>query len=186
MPKVTVDFSQAGEGGGISDRVPAGFYRLQCVKAVHQKNSAGDAMVIATEWRVRGPQNAGAKVVKSFSLTAKSAFFLRQCLTSMGFKVPQSPRVSVDTDAMLRKEVGARIGDGDLPARGSFQKRTISEIKEFMTLADYEAQRTPSRNGAPSLQEAISEADEVQSDEEFEYEDPEEKEDEEEVEEITL
>lgn len=189
MPEVRVDFRQATDGGGGYDNnIPSGYYRLKCVSSKLDKASTGSGGVIRTEWRIVGPQNVGSKVGKTFSLLPQATWSLRNMMMALGAKDVPKTLLSVNTDSFVNKECGAFIGDGEMNRNG--KKTKISEVKEWLTIADYQALRVPSRPGEPTLQQAVGEAEALEADDEtFEYEDPEEKKDEDEeekAEEFTL
>lgn len=178
MPVVQVDLRQAGEGGGGGYAiVTPGFYRLQCVTSKHQKARDGQSFTVYTEWRVKGPQNVGAKLLKVFSLKPTATWSFRNCLQAVtGKEIKGGQVIKIDTDQLLNKEVGAYVADGEMVSRG--QKRKVSEITEWLTLADFNAiAKTTASTAIPSTQQAMAQAESLDGEvdaEEFEYEDPEE------------
>jgi hypothetical protein len=178
MPVVQVDLRQAGEGGGGYAVVTPGFYQLQCVTSKHQKARDGQSMVVFTEWRIKGPQHVGAKLLKVFSLKPTATWSFRNCLQAVtGKEIKGGQVIKIDTDQLLNKEVGAYVADGEMVSRG--QKRKVSEITEWLTLADFAniAKTAVNRTSIPSTQQAMTEAASLDGEvEEFEYEDPEDEE----------
>lgn len=197
MPEVTIDFRKADEGGANFTRVAAGNYRIKCVVSKVQKNQSGPGNVIWTEWRVMAPDNVGAKILQVFSLEPQAAFNVRNMMMAISGKHVPTSMLKIRTESFLNMECGAFVGDDEFKSKRSGKMIKSSKIQEWMSLADYEALRKPSRNGAPSVKEAVAEADAFDVDdresedgdskEQFEYDDPEDEDDEkEEAEEFSL
>lgn len=193
MPNVKVDLRQAGDSGGGFSVLPPGPYLIRCVLAKVQKNQSGPGNVIWTEWRVRSPQEQqGAKILEIFTLQPENATFLRNMMMAISGKDVPKTVLNINTDTFLNKDAGAIITNGEFKSKRTGKMQKSSDVSEWMTVAAFQALRTPTRNGAPSVQEAVAEADALDADdatEEYEYEDPEEaeeEEDEEKAEEFTL
>ena len=142
MPRVELDFTGADQGGAYP-LVENGYYRLRLTKVGFARAGTGNR-VIKTEWTIQGPRHRGGKLPHNFTIVPQSMWALRVMLLALGAKVPAQPGV-YNTDQWLNREVVAAVGKGELPASQGRPKKTVSQITEWLSVADYEAMAVEAR-----------------------------------------
>lgn len=145
MVQVTFNFSGVTpvEGGGQSDYVSPGRYRLKVTKFEDGNSSNGNRMVT-----VNYETPDGKRLNDRFVLTTD--FGMRRFMglfVALGVKVPQQ-QVTLDTDKILGRECEAQIGDDQMPASAEYPNpRTVSRINTYFFPAElagaYGAVATP-------------------------------------------
>ncbi len=135
MPVIDLDFTDAppSEGGGLSDRVPEGDYRLRITKIESRNTSTGKPMMSAS-FVIADGQQVGKRLVDQFVLprprTDDSKVGLQRfhmLLVAAGMK-QQAGRAKINTDNLVNKVVEATVEDRILQASndGRYPERTIS------------------------------------------------------------
>lgn len=152
MVQVTFNFSGVSpvEGGGQSDYVAPGRYRLKVTKFEDGSSSNGNRMVT-----VNYETPDGKRLNDRFVLT--SDFGLRRFMglfVALGVKVPQQ-QVTMDTDKVVGRECEAQVGDDQMPASAEYPNpRTVSRINTYFfppeLAAAYGATATPAPAAAPA------------------------------------
>lgn len=170
MPRLELDFTGSDQGGAYP-LIPEGYYRLRLTKIVPGRAKSTGNRMLKTEWTIIAPKERGKKVPHNFTLVPQAMWGLRNMLLGLGAKVPANKGV-YNTDQWLTRECGALIAQGELPAQNGRAKRRISQVQEWLTLADYEALRQP-QQAQPSIQEAQDAFGDLEEDEDV-YEEPDE------------
>jgi ribosomal protein L12E/L44/L45/RPP1/RPP2 len=187
MPKMlSLDFRKdpPSLGGGGTDRIPAGVYRLKItgVSDPSNKSSTGKPMPVI-RFSVVGPNEIGKRIQDNFVFpvpgSEDSAFGMQRfggMLQAAGVDVPTDRGFKIDLDRLIGKELWAEVGDNTLPANNGRAERTISRVVEYKlptdtpkaaTAAPAVAPKaaTPRRAAAPAPVQAEVFSDEAEVDE---------------------
>lgn len=155
MPRlVTFDFTDAppAVGGGSSDHIPPGEYKLKVEKVEDGTSSNGKRMVTAS-FRVAAGDFEGKRLVERFVLQSeqgKTAFGLQRLhafLLSLNLPVQQKA-TKLDLDKLEGLTFVADVYDDEQPARDNYQARTVSKVGVFRF---EQARKSTEKPAAPTV-----------------------------------
>lgn len=135
MATVSFDFTDAppAQGGGGSDKIPPGNYRVKVATFKDGTSGNGNHMITANYEVVEGSMQ-GKRLMDNFVLLAdpEKNFGLRrihQCFLALGVNV--QPKMRLDLDKLAARQCIVRVVDDTLPAKGDYEERVISKIVEY-------------------------------------------------------